>query len=144
MDGTFNARSFFGGKKGEASVPKSEVEAPKSEVEAPDTPDKVIVLPAGEAKFEVIPTLAEKMQGVFNELKEISQQKNAAYGSRNLSLTGEYGLAVRMLDKVSRLENLLNPGNLKKIDTGNEAVRDTALDLANYATYLVLMIDRKW
>jgi hypothetical protein len=88
-------------------------------------------------------TLAEKMQAIFDEAKVISEEKNRAYGSRNLSLTGEYGLAVRMMDKVSRLENLLYPGK-NLTPSGDESVRDTALDLINYATYLVLMKDNKW
>lgn len=148
----FNAKAFFKGAVAKtAAAVKSMAGGDASEVTPATLAASPEVIPVKEAVKVVKAsvderplTLAEKMQVIFDEAKVISEEKNRAYGSRNLSLTGEYGLAVRMMDKVSRLENLLYPGKGPLTPTGNESVRDTALDLINYATYLVLMQDQKW
>lgn len=147
----FNAKAFFKGAVAKtAAAVKSMAGGDASEVTPATLAASPEVIPVKEAVKVVKAsvderplTLAEKMQVIFDEAKVISEEKNRAYGSRNLSLTGEYGLAVRMMDKVSRLENLLYPGkNLTPSE--DESVRDTALDLINYATYLVLMQDQRW
>src|SRR5690606_8873155 len=56
-------------------------------------------------------------------------RKNRAYGSKNIEMTGVQGVAVRVMDKASRLLNL---ANAPTIETGDESIRDTFRDLMGY------------
>ncbi len=78
----------------------------------------------------------EKMakQIVKDNLKVLSR-KAKDYGQTNLLLCGEYGIVVRMQDKVSRLLNLLKTGQEPK----NESIEDSFSDLANYALLAQLL-----
>lgn len=67
-------------------------------------------------------------------------RKQRDYGSSNIAAFGEYGVMVRVWDKVSRLRNLLQ--NVK--DPANESVEDTWLDLANYAIIGLLCRRGEW
>lgn len=63
-------------------------------------------------------------------------EKNKRYAGnhdpfRNLKIAGDYGIAVRMSDKVTRLLTLLHPANT--VDAADESIEDTLRDLANYA-----------
>lgn len=70
---------------------------------------------------------------------DLLMKKRIAYSTMNINATGQYGVAVRMLDKVARLLNLLkNPD----IDNLGESIEDTAIDLQNYARILQVMIKR--
>lgn len=65
--------------------------------------------------------------------------KQRDYGSGNISSFGEFGVLVRMNDKMERLKNLLKM-ELPK----NESVEDSYLDLANYAIIAVLVRRGIW
>lgn len=67
-------------------------------------------------------------------------RKQRDYGSSNIAAFGEYGVMVRVWDKVSRLRNLLQ--NVK--DPANESVEDTWLDLANYAIIGLMCRRGEW
>lgn len=80
--------------------------------------------------------------------KKIVAERNAAYassgdvfGNLNLietltagQLSTEFGIVLRMGDKVSRLASLTRGG----IDPGSEKLEDTSLDLMGYAALLIL------
>lgn len=66
-----------------------------------------------------------------------SKQKD--YGSANISAFGEYGVLVRVWDKVARLRNLIGNRSPK-----NESLEDSWLDLANYAIIGLLCRQNKW
>jgi len=75
----------------------------------------------------------------FDQCIAIMETKNARYAGaydpfRNLRAGGEYGIAIRMGDKVSRLTTLTHPVNT--VDGADESVEDTCHDTANYAMLL--------
>ena len=85
-----------------------------------------------------------KYSQVVSEALELAVRKNADYsGSKidNISLTGVNGISVRLLDKVSRAYNL-SSGSERKIK--EESIRDTFIDIINYAVFAVMMIDNEW
>lgn len=78
-----------------------------------------------------------------DELVELMISKNEDYGSKNIlnSPGGPLnGLAVRLYDKIERLSNLTSKGNTPN----HESIRDTLVDIANYAIIGVLVEDDKW
>jgi len=50
------------------------------------------------------------------------------------------GLRVRIFDKVSRINNLLDTG----AEPQNESLKDSFLDLANYAIIGLMVLNEKW
>lgn len=86
--------------------------------------------------------LAAFARDFFDGCQAISREKNLRYAGefdpfKNFRLGGQYGIAIRMTDKVSRLLTLTEPGC--KIDGADESVEDTCRDLANYAMLLSAM-----
>jgi len=81
----------------------------------------------------------------ISEMKRIFIAKNADYGSA-FRFWGVPGLAVRIGDKYLRLTQLTRKGYRRKVK--DEGVPDTALDLANYAIILLMLLDEgrslKW
>lgn len=78
----------------------------------------------------------------FDHCQEISREKNLRYAGaedpfKNFRLGGQYGIAIRMTDKVSRLLTLTEPGC--QVDGADESIEDTCRDLANYAMLLCAM-----
>lgn len=83
------------------------------------------------------------MYDVQDELGDILIAKHEDYGPKNISNAPGgplNGLNVRMYDKLARLDNLLSNNKTPK----NESIRDTFIDLANYAIIGLLVIDGKW
>ncbi len=77
------------------------------------------------------------------ECVEILVKKNQDYGPDNINNApggALNGLNVRLFDKVSRLNNLLT----NKKDPNYESIRDTFVDIVNYAIISILVIDNKW
>ena len=72
----------------------------------------------------------------------LAAQKQADYGSKNITMTGLYGVGVRMLDKVSRLLNLTK----YKVDNAkvDESIEDTMGDLSNYGIIGQMVHDDVW
>lgn len=66
--------------------------------------------------------------------------KRHDYGTLNIKITGRYGLAVRMQDKVSRLLNLTRPG--ADAPAVAESVQDTYRDLIGYS--LIGLVPGGW
>lgn len=80
---------------------------------------------------------------VQDELAELMISKNSDYGPKNISESPGgpiNGLTVRLYDKVARLSNLTETGSAPK----HESIRDTFLDIANYAIIGLLVLDGKW
>jgi hypothetical protein len=80
---------------------------------------------------------------IQDELLLLLLQKHEDYGPKNISNAPGgplNGLNVRMYDKLARLDNLIS----NKKDPKNESLRDTFLDLANYAIIGLLVLDGKW
>jgi len=81
----------------------------------------------------------------------ITKAKNQDYSSwnnafLNFKLVEEVGIATteqwfltRMMDKITRINNLLN----KEASVKDETIQDTLLDLANYSLLLLIYLDEK-
>jgi hypothetical protein len=80
------------------------------------------------------------MRGIYEELEAIYKAKNADYGDSFGKSIAEWGIiagVVRMDDKMRRLKNLVKQDALVK----DETIRDTLLDLANYAIMTLEAMD---
>lgn len=79
-------------------------------------------------------TQYEKVQ---KEAIELFKKKNADYGDAFANY-GPIGVIVRMGDKISRLNNVTKSG-ITMVNT--ESVRDTLVDLHNYAAMAIMLLD---
>lgn len=85
-------------------------------------------------------TKSERHKKLCDILNELYQQKNAAYGDsfHKTFLEEGYAMArIRLSDKLNRFKALSRNPNL---DSADESMQDTLLDLANYALMTVLEI----
>lgn len=92
----------------------------------------------GENTFACAPAV-EKHKKVCSELNELYGRKNRDYGDSFHESWEDYGLvvaAIRIGDKYSRLKSLLT-----KEASVAESIRDTLLDMANYAIMSIMEID---
>lgn len=81
----------------------------------------------------------EQMQKVHQEALELFKKKNADYGD-SFANFGPVGVIVRMGDKINRLSSVTKNG-VHFVD--NESIRDTLVDLHNYAAMAVMLIDEE-
>jgi hypothetical protein len=79
----------------------------------------------------------EKMEAVQSEALELFARKNLDYGDAFANY-GAVGVIVRMGDKIQRLVSVTNR-NVTLIN--NESLRDTLIDLHNYAAMAIMLID---
>lgn len=80
---------------------------------------------------------------ILNELSELYAKKNNDYGDSFHQSYIEEGLAmarIRLGDKLSRFRTLTRKGGKEVQD---ESIRDTLLDLANYAVMTVMELERE-
>jgi hypothetical protein len=80
---------------------------------------------------------------IVDEAVDILISKHEDYGPLNiLNAPGgaHNGLAVRLHDKVSRLANLTKTGN----QPNHESLRDTFIDIINYAVIGILVSEGNW
>lgn len=82
----------------------------------------------------------------FTELQqrmyEVQDMKGRDYGEdvdalKNLRRRGVQGVVARMGDKLTRLENLTQPGKTAHVQ--DESIEDTLIDLANYCLLLIIL-----
>ena len=84
-----------------------------------------------------------KFKKYTDDLANVLQQKNRAYGNSFDKEIDEWGLSslcIRISDKYSRLKNLVKNPN---IDMGDESLYDTIKDLAGYAILGLNYLDSK-
>ena len=81
----------------------------------------------------------EQMQKVHQEALELFKKKNADYGD-SFANFGPVGVIVRMGDKINRLSSVTKNG---VHFVNNESIRDTLIDLHNYAAMAVMLIDEE-
>jgi len=80
-----------------------------------------------------------QMSAVQAEALELFRKKNADYGDA-FATYGPIGVIVRMGDKINRLVSI-NQNGVTLVDS--ESVRDTLIDLHNYAAMAVMLLDEK-
>lgn len=78
-----------------------------------------------------------QMKLVQQEACELFKKKNADYGDA-FAEYGPVGVIVRMGDKMKRLVSVSNSG-VNLVDS--ESLRDTLIDLHNYAAMAIMLID---
>ena len=74
---------------------------------------------------------------VQNEAHNLFIQKNKDYGD-SFATYGTIGVIVRMGDKIQRLMNITKNG-INLVET--ESLRDTLIDLHNYAAMAIMLMD---
>ena len=79
----------------------------------------------------------KQMTAVQNEGLELFKKKNADYGDAFANY-GTVGVIVRMGDKIQRLVSVSNKG-VNLVNT--ESLRDTLIDLHNYAAMAIMLMD---
>jgi len=85
----------------------------------------------------------EAVQQKFQHAKSVLLQKHKDYGPLNIALAPGgpiNGLRVRMWDKMARINHLLGTGAKPE----NESLKDSFLDLANYAIIAMMVLDDEW
>lgn len=85
----------------------------------------------------------EAVQQKFQHAKSVLLQKHKDYGPKNISQSPGgplNGLRVRMWDKFARINNLIDSGATPE----NESLKDSFLDMANYAIIAMLVLDGDW
>lgn len=93
-------------------------------------------------KNETIPENVARHLKVCEELNKLYEKKNNDYGDSFSGTFKEFGFtmsAIRLQDKLERFKRLSkgNEANVK-----DESIRDTLVDLANYAIMTVMEIDK--
>lgn len=87
------------------------------------------------------------MEKIFKECMDLGLRKNHDYGPAGTSidpiaLTKLPGISTRLMDKISRLTNLIEKKSITKVK--DESIRDTLIDTINYACYGVMLLDETW
>jgi len=86
-------------------------------------------------------TKVEKHMALCHEINDLYARKNADYGDSFHTSFEEEGMAmvrIRLGDKFNRFKTL-SRGNSQQVK--DESIRDTLLDLANYALMAVLEME---
>lgn len=81
----------------------------------------------------------EQLERVMQEGLDLFKKKNRDYGD-SFADCGPVGVLVRMQDKIRRLQSITKSG-ITLVDT--ESLRDTLVDLMNYAGMAVMLMDEK-
>lgn len=94
--------------------------------------------------YDLDSTLFEaNVRDVYTEAQAVLLKKHQDYGPKNISDSPGgplNGLRVRMHDKLARINNLVDSG----AEPQNESLKDSFLDLMNYAAIGQLVIDGNW
>jgi len=83
----------------------------------------------------------ERHKQICEELNQIYRSKNHDYGDsfgETFQKLGIISAVTRITDKVNRLQSLC----MKEQKVNDESIRDTLLDLANYAIMTVIELDK--
>lgn len=80
---------------------------------------------------------------VTNEMNALYERKNHDYGnsfSYTFEILGTISAVTRMYDKMNRIVSLVTTNEQKVND---ESLRDTLIDIANYAVMTIMELDRR-
>ena len=83
----------------------------------------------------------ERFREITEEMRTLYERKNADYGDSFEKSCDEWGLiscVIRLSDKIERLKGLCRNGETRVED---ESLRDTLIDLANYAVMGIGWLD---
>jgi hypothetical protein len=88
-------------------------------------------------------TFEESLGKIFDEAQTLLLRKHKDYGPTNIGRSPGgplNGIRVRIWDKQARINNLLDTG----AEPENESLRDSFLDLMNYAAIALVVMDGNW
>lgn len=83
-----------------------------------------------------------RLRQIVNENVDLMIRKNQDYSGQsgdNITATGVYGVAVRLMDKITRLNNLLKSDSINY-----ESVADTLNDISNYGLIGRMVEEGSW
>jgi len=92
---------------------------------------------------KVNPEFASDVWRIMDAAGNLLIRKHHDYGPKNIAHSPGgplNGLRVRIWDKIARINNLLDNG----VEPSNESLRDSFLDLMNYAAIAMLVLDEVW
>ena len=87
--------------------------------------------------MSVKPSRVEQLSAVQLEGLKLFEKKNADYGDA-FAEYGTIGVLVRIGDKIKRLQSISSKG-ISLVD--DESMRDTLIDLHNYAAMAIMCMD---
>lgn len=90
---------------------------------------------------ENIDTRAKRLEEIMNKNLELYKKKNVDYGNSFAEVYKELGFEsglVQILHKVNRIKGIYSKG---KAEVENESIRDSLVDLANYALMTVVEME---
>jgi Nucleotide modification associated domain 1 len=93
--------------------------------------------------MEINKEFEQSVKDVYNEAMALLLRKHKDYGPKNISASpggAINGLRVRIHDKLARINNLYDSGATPE----NESLRDSFIDMANYALIALLVLDGNW
>ena len=75
------------------------------------------------------------------ENAKLFDKKQHDYGPTNIAAFGDFGIIVRLSDKIRRLANLYGKRRKTKV---RESVHDTLRDISNYGIIAIMWLTGKW
>lgn len=82
----------------------------------------------------------EQLESIQKECRDLFAKKNSDYGDA-FATYGTVGVLVRIGDKLQRFSKINSQGIT--IEVTEETLRDTLMDLHNYAAMAIMTIDEK-
>jgi len=95
------------------------------------------------ALFKILELNKTSIDSVLEEDFKIGISKNNDYGSENILKFGIIGIIVRLGDKIARYKNLTTNNNTEQ-KIKDETLKDTLMDIINYATYGEMLSNNIW
>jgi hypothetical protein len=90
-----------------------------------------------------MPEFDDVVYNLYDSAAALLLKKHEDYGPKNISGSPGgpiNGLRVRMHDKMARINNLVD----NNLHPQNESLKDSFLDLANYAMIALLVLEGEW
>jgi hypothetical protein len=86
----------------------------------------------------------KELEKIHKECLDLGARKSNDYGAvaDAIAMAGVPGVVTRMLDKQVRLLSLTKPGHEAAVK--DETLRDTLMDMVNYASYAISILDGTW
>jgi hypothetical protein len=81
----------------------------------------------------------EQLEAIQKECRELFSKKNSDYGDA-FATYGTVGVLVRIGDKLQRFSKITSKS--VEIEVIDETLRDTLMDLHNYAAMAIMTLDR--
>lgn len=91
--------------------------------------------------LEIKTEMGRRIIPIALECIELFDKKQQDYGSNNITMSGDLGVAVRLTDKVCRLQHLIRKRIKEDPSAQNESIEDSFMDAANYGL-IGMMLER--